>query len=89
LSGTRQPEVDFFALLIFAQIFGQMVLMRVRTLSNTNLVRQGILEEERFRFRLACAAQKHLCLNTYMASSVGSLRKQPTFGDATTGFPAK
>ena len=33
-----QREVDFFALLIFAQVFGQMVLMRVRTLSNTNLV---------------------------------------------------
>ena len=31
--------------LSFAQIFGQLVFLRVKTLSNTNLVAEGILKE--------------------------------------------
>ena len=40
LSDARQPEVDFFTFLgsVFGQICGRIVLIRVKKLSNTNLV---------------------------------------------------
>ena len=45
----RQPEVDLFALLSsdFEQIFGQIVSIRVKTLSHTNVVASRHIKREK------------------------------------------
>ena len=49
LGDARQPEVELFALLgsVFEQILGQIFSLRVKTLSNTNLVASRHIKGEK------------------------------------------
>ena len=62
LSDARKREVVFFALLgrEFLQILGQIVSLRAKTRSNTNLVvsRHTVLKEKKAHFRWTCVPQK-------------------------------
>lgn len=73
LSDLRQPEVDLFAPLShdFEQLFRQIVSMRVRTPSNTNLVASGLLKERMAHFRYTCVALKRRCLNSLLIADLG------------------
>ena len=55
----------FFALFgrDFEQKPGQIVSVRVKTLSNTNLVASRHLKEKKAHLRLTCVAQKCCCFN--------------------------
>lgn len=46
----------------FAQIFGQIVFMRLKALSNPNLEALWQIKRKGVRFRLPCVAEKPLCL---------------------------
>ena len=63
LCSTRQPEVNFSSL-DFEQTFGQIVSLRVKTLSHTNMVASRYIKKGKAHFRLTCVAQKRCCLNS-------------------------
>ena len=46
----------------FKQIFGQIVSIREKTLSNTNFEATSHIKREEVHFRLTCVAQKRRCL---------------------------
>ena len=50
----------------FEQVFGQIVPLRVQTLSNTNLVASRHIKRKKAHFRLTCVAQKRRCFNTLL-----------------------
>ena len=62
LSDARQPEVSFFAPLSrdFKQVFGQIVSIRVKTLSNTNVVTSRKLKIEKGSLPGRCCLRLHL-----------------------------
>ena len=61
---------EFFAILShdFEQIFGQILSVRVKALSNTLWYRQGIQKEKKAHFRLTCVTRKRRCLNSLIRS---------------------
>ena len=79
MSDARQPEVDFFALLSrdFEQIWGQIVSLRVKTLSNINLVVPRHIKKKKAYFWLTSVAQKRRCLNTLLTSNVRTMNGTP------------
>ena len=52
----------------FEQIFGQILSVRVKSLSNTDLVSSRHLKEKRAHFRLTCVARKRRCLSSLIRS---------------------
>ena len=68
-----------FALLSrdFEQIWGQIVSLRVKTLSNTNLVVPRHIKKKKAYFWLTSVAQKRRCLNTLLTSNVMTMNGTP------------
>ena len=68
-----------FALLSrnFEQILGQIVSLREKTLSNTNLVLPRHIKQEKAYFWLTSVAQKGRCLNSLLASNVRTVNGTP------------
>ena len=68
-----------FALLSrdFEQIWGQIVSLRVKTLSNTNLVVPRHIKKKKAYFWLTSVAQKRRCLNTLLTSNVRTMNGTP------------
>ena len=66
---TSTGSVDVFALLsrAFEQIFGLIVSIRVKTLSNTNLVAS---KGKNAHFRLTCFSLKLPCLHSLVSVSL-------------------
>ena len=54
----------------FEQILGQIVSLRVKTLSNTNLVVPRHIKKKKANFWLTSVAQKRHCLNSLLTSNV-------------------
>ena len=61
---------ELFAILShdFEQIFGQIVSVRVKSLSNTLWYRQGFQKEKKAHFRLTCVTRKRRFLNSLIRS---------------------
>ena len=68
-----------FALLSrdFEQIWGQIVSLRVKTLSNTNLVVPRHIKKKKAYFWLTSVAQERRCLNTLLTSNVMTMNGTP------------
>ena len=68
-----------FALLSrdFEQIWGQIVSLRVKTLSNTNLVVPRHIKKKKANFWLTSVAQKRHCLNSLLTSNVRTVNGTP------------
>ena len=67
-SDAGKPEVVFFSFLDsgFAQMFGQIVSIIVKTIRNTNLVASTCFKIKRPHFQLMSVSQKRLCLSSLM-----------------------
>ena len=48
----------------FAHVFGQIVSIRVKLLSSTNVEASGHIKREKASFLSTCVAHKRLCLNS-------------------------
>ena len=72
-------ESGLFALLSrdFEQIWGQIVSLRVKTLSNTYLVVPRHIKKKKAYFWLTSVAQKRRCLNTLLTSNVRTMNGTP------------
>ena len=68
-----------FALLSrdFEQIWGQIVSLRVKTLSNTNFVVPRHIKKKKAYFWLTSVVQKRRCLNTLLTSNVMTMNGTP------------
>ena len=68
-----------FALLSrdFEQIWEQIVSLRVKTLSNTNLVVPRHIKKKKAYFWLTSVVQKRRCLNTLLTSNVMTMNGTP------------
>ena len=61
----------------FEQIWEQIVSLRVKTLSNTNLVVQRHIKKKKAYFWLTSVVQKRRCLNTLLTSNVMTMNGTP------------
>ena len=79
MSDVRQPEVNLFALLSrdFQHIWVQIFSLRVKTLSNTNLVVPRHIKKKKAYFWLTSVAQERRCLNTLLTSNVMTMNGTP------------
>ena len=76
LSDLRQPEVDLFAPLShdFEQLFRQIVSMRVKIPSNTNLVASRLIKREKGSLPVHVLRSKRRCLNSLLIANLGGPR---------------
>ena len=77
LSDAGQPEVAFFFSFLdggLVQIFSQIVYLRVNTLSDEILYRQGILRGKISHSRLTSSAHKRLCVSSLLMLLIFSLQ---------------
>ena len=61
----------------FEQIWEQIVSLRVKTLSNTNLVVPRHIKKKKAYFWLTSVVQKRRCLNTLLISNVMTMNGTP------------
>ena len=68
LSDTRRPEVDFLQswAVILEEILGEIVSLRVKTLSNANLVASRHIKREKSPFPVDMHRPKRCCLNSLL-----------------------